>query len=144
MKKIIFIILAGLFIQGCGSDPVSNSDIKLIYSNPGIVDSFATEFLANFWIHDEDLGQLDYSGASLLTVQYQYKDSVMGTDIYVNLLINDSIYYTKQLEKQTQGKYLQVSEDCQVPKWTGNTIFRITMEHAYGSRIIRNLRIYKK
>lgn len=144
MKKIIFIILAGIIIQGCGSDPVSNPDLNLIYSNPGIVDSFATEYVTNFWVHNEDLGQLDYSGASSLTVQYQYKDSVMGTDIYINLLINDSIFYTKQLDKQTKGQYIQVSDECQVPKWTGNTIFRITMQEAYGYRVIRNLKIYKK
>lgn len=145
MKKIIFIILAGFILQGCGSDPVSSSGgINVIYQNSSIVDSITATYGGNITTREQSLGNLDFSNASKLYIRYDYKDSIVGWEIYVNLSINDSIYYTRYLEENTGGKYQTVKDSCNIPEYTGETKFKITLWYSAGYAVFKNLIISKK
>lgn len=145
MKNIILIILAGFVIQGCGSDPVGSSGgSNIIYQNSGIVDSISALYGVNIWTRERSLGNLDFSNANKLYLRYDYKDSVVGWEIYVNLCINDSIYYTRYLEKNTGNKYQTVNDSCNIPEYTGETKFKITLWYSSGYAVFKNLIISKK
>lgn len=146
MKKIIFIILVGIIIQGCGSNPTepeNGQEKTLIYQYSGI-DSIIGPDYQHIWILERELGELDFSNAGKLYINYNYKDSVVGWEIYVNLCINDSNYYTRYLENYTEGNYRAVTDSCFIPEYTGNTKFKITMWYSTGYGVIKNFKIYKK